>query len=399
MGKAAALLLVLVFLMSLFTVQSKPVSADSSDSWTTKAPLHVARAYLGVAVVKGKIYAIGGADPPDWVQALGTNEEYDPTIDTWTLRTPMPTNRSQFGIAVYQNKIYCLGGVYGNAVYINGVFSYFDVYEVTSNEVYDPATNTWENKAPMPDSRAGVSAHLVDGKIYVLGGNSTANDVYDPSTNTWTTKAPIPMEPYEYGWWTCCSTVVGNKIHVVGLGVNVHFHLVYDSETDNWSSGALWPPGAIYSSAAATTGTNAPERMYVFGVDSLWWDLGLPHFATLVYNPENDSWATGSSIPAGRINVAIAVLNDTLYVVGGSTLEIGNNRHASAVNEQYTPIGYKNQEPTPTPTLAPTPTPTATPEPTPIAEPFPTTLIISSVIAVVAVVGLGLLVYLKKRHR
>jgi hypothetical protein len=34
-----------------------------------------------------------------------------------------------------------------------------------------------------------------------------------------------------------------------------------------------------------------------------------------------------------------------------------------------------------------------------VAEPFPTTLLIVSLIAVVAVVGLGLLVYLKKRHR
>lgn len=390
MNKTAAMLLVLVFLIPLVTVQINPVSAASPNSWTTKAPMHVARAYLGVAVVKGKIYAIGGADPPEWVQALGTNEEYDPTIDTWTLRAPMPTNRSQFGIAVYQNKIYCLGGVYGNAVYSNGVFSYFDVYEVAANEVYDPATNTWENKAPMPDSRAGVSAHLIDGKIYVLGGNSSANDVYDPATDTWTTKAPIPIGLYEYGWWTCCSTVVGNKIHVVGLGVNVHFHLAYDPETDSWSSGALWSPGAIYSSAGATTGAMAPRRMYVFGVDSLMWDLGIPGFANLVYNPENNSWTTGTSMPTGRINVGVAVVNDTFYVIGGSTLEIGNNRHASAVNEQYTPIGYENPETTPTPT--------ATSEPTLKPEPFPATLVFVALVGI-ALAVMGLLAYFKKRHR
>ncbi len=51
-----------------------------------------------------------------------------------------------------------------------------------------------------------------------------------------------------------------------------------------------------------------------------------------------------------------------------------------------------------TQTSTPSPTPTAIPEPTPMAETFSTTLIIGSVIAVVAVVGLGLLVYLKKRR-
>jgi len=39
------------------------------------------------------------------------------------------------------------------------------------------------------------------------------------------------------------------------------------------------------------------------------------------------------------------------------------------------------------------------PEPTPRPEPFPTTLVIGSAVAVAAVVGLGLLVYLKKRRK
>lgn len=47
----------------------------------------------------------------------------------------------------------------------------------------------------------------------------------------------------------------------------------------------------------------------------------------------------------------------------------------------------------------PSPEPTYSPEPSPAAEPFPTTLVIASAIAVVAAVGLGLLVYLKKRKR
>jgi energy-converting hydrogenase Eha subunit A len=390
MRKSAALLVILTLLMPLLIMTVKPVSAASPNSWTTKAPMPTARAYLGVTAVNGRIYAIGGADPPDWVQAIGTNEEYDPTKDTWTLKAPMPTNRSQFGIAAYKNKIYCLGGVYGNAVYSNGVFSYFDVYEVATNEVYDLATNTWENKAPIPDSRAGVSAHLVDGKIYLLGGNSTANDVYDPATDTWAAKAPIPISLYEYGWWTCCSAVVDDKIHVVGLGVNVHFHLVYDPESDNWSSAALWPPGAIYSSSAATTGTNAPKRMYVFGVDSLWWDLDLPDFATLVYSSENDSWTTGASMPTGRINVGVTVLDNTFYAIGGSTLEIGNNRHASPVNQQYIPIGYENSEPTSSPE------PTSTPTFTPGSEQVQVVPILVAAVAGVVVAGAGFLLYRKR---
>jgi N-acetylneuraminic acid mutarotase len=59
-----------------------------------------------VAVVNQKIYAIGG----NIGGFLDTNEEYDPATNIWTFKAPMPTPRSHFGIAAYQNKIYCIGG-------------------------------------------------------------------------------------------------------------------------------------------------------------------------------------------------------------------------------------------------------------------------------------------------
>jgi hypothetical protein len=45
-------------------------------------------------------------------------------------------------------------------------------------------------------------------------------------------------------------------------------------------------------------------------------------------------------MPTERIQVGVAVVNDTLYIIGGYTLMIGNNVFASDVNEQYTPIDY-----------------------------------------------------------
>ena len=50
----------------------------------------------------------------------------------------------------------------------------------------------------------------------------------------------------------------------------------------------------------------------------------------------------------------------------------------------------------PEPTASPTPAPTSTPELVSTPEPFPTTLVVASVITV-AFVGVGLLVYFKKR--
>jgi N-acetylneuraminic acid mutarotase len=145
-------------------------SADvAEDSWVSKAPLHEARAGLGVVAVNGKIYAIGGttSSTSNAIDGgfVGTNEEYDPATDTWTYRKPMPTPRAYFAIAAYQNKIYCIGGAVGINVNEIGFFSY-NVSGV--NEVYDTVTNTWETKTPLPRETMQFQAHVVNGKIYVI---------------------------------------------------------------------------------------------------------------------------------------------------------------------------------------------------------------------------------------
>ncbi len=55
------------------------------------------------------------------------------------------------------------------------------------NEVYDPASNSWAAKAPIPTPRHGLAAVAVGDRIYVISGGprpggtySRANEVYFP---------------------------------------------------------------------------------------------------------------------------------------------------------------------------------------------------------------------------
>jgi hypothetical protein len=367
------LLLVLVFLTATCINVAKPVVSIeelSESPWVSKAPMPVAGAFFKAEVVNDKVYVI----------KLNATYEYD--LYSWTTKRSMPTPRYNFALITYQNRVYCIGGK-------------TDSTPSATNEVYDPASDSWESKAAMPTPRHGLEANVVNGKIYLISGLvphrrfpdvkgtfelTNITEVYDPATDTWTTKAPIPNAADYYA-----SAVVNNKIYIIS---ETHTQ-IYDPETDTWSYGAASPFSVDMVGGATIVGVT-PQRVYVIGGRN----SGLEVAYNQVYNPENDSWSMGTPMPTARYGLAVAVVNDKVYAIGGLTGSfvtiVQNDR-----NEQYDPLKDKTIPAAP----APSPTPTqGTPTPEPENEPFPTALVITSVITV-SIGIMSLLVYFKKRKR
>jgi N-acetylneuraminic acid mutarotase len=329
------LIVMLVVSMLLSTLQF-PVVDAAENSWVTKKPMLTARGGLRVAVVNGKIYAIGGFDG---VTQLAVNEEYNPVTDTWTTKAAMPTARSGFAIAVYQNKIYCIGGTTGDSG--NSVSGF-----TGATEVYDPATDTWETKKPMPTPRADMCANIVKGKIYCIGGKKywgvdpfyqelNTTEVYDPILDYWATRSPMPIPVLG-----AASAVLNGKIYVVGGSRHfqagwdlstVNSNQVYDPENDAWSTRTGLPKAESYGAAGATSGVTAPKRLYFVGGSS----QTTYSSVTYAYDSVDDVWSTAASMPTSRVYLAVAIVDDILYVIGGL-----DGKNWLKVNEQYTPVGY-----------------------------------------------------------
>ena len=324
------LLLVLAFLSSPLFVS---IAYAADDSWAKLEPLPTIRRDLGVAAVNEKIYVIGGRNDDGY---LSTNEEYDPATNTWTTKTPMPTPRSDFGIAVVNDKIYCIGGIidFDWSGYGKGILC-------AVNEVYDPLTDTWENKTSMPTQRQRPKANVVNGKIYVMGGfqyrdlppsqttvGLDVNEVYDPKTDSWTTKTPIPTISSGPA-----SATIDNKIYVIG-GFKSDLNQIYDPESDSWSQGDPIPTAVALAGAGATSGEMAPKRIYVIGGYPSGNDVRLNQ----VYDPETDTWSSGSQMPTARHSLGVAVVNDILYAIGGGSTNLNVRQYDE--NEQYIPADY-----------------------------------------------------------
>ena len=144
-----------------------------SAGWAARAPLPLATNHVAGAVVGGKVYAIGGQQNQDSAAIQRAEVQmYDPATNTWTARAPLPLARSHITSAtlVRNGRIIVLGGIGpGNRV-INRVDS------------YDPVSNAWTPLTPLPANRlSGVADLLPDGRILFTTGGTGGT----MARNTW----------------------------------------------------------------------------------------------------------------------------------------------------------------------------------------------------------------------
>jgi N-acetylneuraminic acid mutarotase len=158
------------------------------DEWKAKKEMPTARGALSVGVWKGKLYAVGGyGETPFGKGNLGANEVYDPLIDKWELKSPLPIARDHLAVAVVNGKIHAMGGRFQSSSSRN----------LSLHDVYDPETDAWSAAAPLRKPRSGVAAAVLQGKIHLFGGEAPDgthpdHDIYDPAADAWAPGPPMP---------------------------------------------------------------------------------------------------------------------------------------------------------------------------------------------------------------
>jgi len=222
-------------------VRAVEVYEPSTDTWASRAGMLTPRMGLATCAVNGKIYAIGGfqGDFRAWPKPIRGSfraavEEYDPVKDTWTKKADMPTPRAGIGVAVVGGLIYVLGGTNDGLTACPAI------------EVYDPATDTWTSKGTMPEPRCDFCAITIGQKICALGGLSGGwpgfvddsaivftNSVvfFDPASDTWSPKPDMNVRRADFG-----ASVVDGRIYVFGGLASPKWNAVTKS-MEAWDTG------------------------------------------------------------------------------------------------------------------------------------------------------------------
>jgi len=148
----------------------------ATDSWTEKKNMQVPAHHIAAVALDGKIYVFGGfvGRPGTKVwQPIPTAMVYDPEADSWKELAPMPTPRGAAQAVAVNGKIYVIGGAHANIPdkpMTEPLWVGVPQIVVGTVEEYDPSSNTWRSRAPMPTGRNHFLAAAVDGKIYAING-------------------------------------------------------------------------------------------------------------------------------------------------------------------------------------------------------------------------------------
>lgn len=142
-----------------------------SAGWSSAAQIRNPRNHGGGAASGGLFYAIAGRH--QWDENAGNVADvdvFDPATNAWTPRAPIPTGRSEIGastLTLSDGRILVVGGS------VNGIMPSDDVF------VYDTAADAWSSLPSLPEKRKGAVAAQIGSRIVVTTGSPTSIDPID----------------------------------------------------------------------------------------------------------------------------------------------------------------------------------------------------------------------------
>ena len=292
----------------------------ASGTWRVFADVPVPRFGGAAAVVKGKLHLFGGVnmnphtpEGQDKAQAVDLHHIYDPATDTWHEGAPMPDKKGWPAIAVYNDKIYLFGGD-NQAI---------DRSMTVASWVYDPAKDTYEDIAALPHPRSYSYAVSVGDYIYIFGARTLRSDGaadrstfrYDPRRDTYARMADLPEGArfIVHGSYNGCIYAVHGETDLETYANGV---LRYDVAAGTWKKLDIprieqrkW-----YLSQHSTHAAIGSKLFILGGWSKV---TGTRSNRATYFDMATESFGEVEPMPNGRCCGVSGVIDNKLYVAGG----------------------------------------------------------------------------------
>ncbi|MEM7705905.1 MAG: hypothetical protein AAF358_10160 [Pseudomonadota bacterium] len=288
--------------------------------WQQRAPMQVGRGEHANALVNGRIYAFNGLTSSG--RGPVEIERYDPVMDRWTVVSTFPDiddngrGRDHVTVshAVWQAEIWYTGGKFGPARGVSGSIRV---------DVFNTDTLSWRRGPDLPERAWGHGTAVVGSQLHVISGGVGGGSVTDQhfvldltdEAAGWQEAAPVPFAQVHTS-----AVALEGKIYLIGgetshsghRGINARVQ-EYNPATDQWRDRAEIPVSRSHHewstfawngrilSAGGIGGTN-PVRAQT---------------EIYQYFPQTDRWEFVGHMAKAFVSTGAKVIDGSLYTFGG----------------------------------------------------------------------------------
>ena len=291
-----------------------PAIAPATGTWTNSGSLTTNRAAQTATLLpNGKVLIAGGVDI-NTADSLSSAELYDPLTSICTSIAPMTTNRWWHTATLLPNgKVLAVGGVG-----VGGCIGY-----LSTAEVYDPAKGTWTPAGAMSTYRVLHTATLLpNGKVLIAGGQGDTNqctirnlssaELFDPASGQWAATGAMNDAHEEH-----TATLLPNGLVLIAGGGGGFVGISSSAELFDPATGRWAVTGTMHDAREDHTATLLPSgKVLVAG------GAGVSNYLSSaeLYDPATRSWtSTGAMITARGNHKATLLPNGKVLVAGGDT--------------------------------------------------------------------------------
>lgn len=316
------------------TLASAELYNPSTGKWTPTGSMSVNRTgFTATLLENGEVLVAGGSDYE--INCWATAELYNPSTGEWSLTGSMTQPRCLHSATLLSN---------GDVLVSGGVDSLYDTNintaTVTAAEIYNPSTGKWTATGSLNVSRASAATLLLEnGEVLSAGGyNNTGNS----NPNTYLTSAEL-FDPAT-GTWNLTGSISGS----VGLPTNpvllsdgdvliAGFAQIYNSATGSWTATGALPTITFGPTKAAPladgnvlgTGNECKGTKYYSCHAN-------PTAIAFLYNFSGNSWSQTGSMYYARFYHTMTLLPSGKVLVAGG-IETRIDQIVLSAAELYTP--------------------------------------------------------------